>query len=93
MMATGDNLLTGVSVAHKWGILTTDHYITIDEDKESKEIFCKTHHFDKETINNDDISNTTSYIDDDDEYQLLSHHNHNASNSTAHRSLAFIMDK
>ena len=38
MMATGDNLLTGVSVAHKWGILTTDHYIAIDEDKESKEI-------------------------------------------------------
>ena len=38
MMATGDNLLTGVSVAHKWGILTTDHYILIDEDKESKEI-------------------------------------------------------
>ena len=92
MMATGDNLLTGIYVAHKWGILTTDHYITIDEDKESKEIFCKTHHFDKETTNNDDISNTASCIDDDDEYQSLSHHR-NASNSTAHRSLAYIMDK
>ena len=65
-MATGDNLLTGVSVAHKCGILSSNTIVTIDMDSESHECFWMINHVNKEIINDELIlSKTSSYIEED----------------------------
>ena len=50
-MSTGDNLLTSVSIAHKWGILNWDMIATIDVDPETHEIIWDLNNLDNDMDN------------------------------------------